>query len=116
MTLRVALAQLDVVVGDVDGNADRILDAWRRADEAGARLVVTSELAVTGYPPEDLLLKPDVLQAERDALRRIAAEGRYDRSAARLLVRRVRVRWTQCAPSSHWRVKARARPEDIKKS
>lgn len=56
--LRVALCQLDPVVGDLAGNTDAILDALARAEEAGADLAVFGELAVTGYPPEDLLLKP----------------------------------------------------------
>ncbi|MDX1659727.1 MAG: nitrilase-related carbon-nitrogen hydrolase, partial [Nitriliruptorales bacterium] len=73
--LRVALAQLDVCVGDIDGNTERILDAWNRAHDLGADLVVTTELAVTGYPPEDLLLKPEFVQANLDALDRLCNEG-----------------------------------------
>ncbi|MFZ5722049.1 MAG: NAD+ synthase [Pseudomonadota bacterium] len=62
MTLRIALAQINLLVGDIDGNADRILAAARRArHELGARLVVFPELALTGYPPEDLLLRPSLL-------------------------------------------------------
>lgn len=60
-TLRVALCQLDTVVGDLDGNAQRIIEAYRRADEAGADVALFPELAITGYPPEDLLLKPGFL-------------------------------------------------------
>jgi len=55
--MKIALAQLDFTVGDLAGNAARILDAYRRACAQGAELVVFSELAVTGYPPRDLLLK-----------------------------------------------------------
>jgi len=56
MTLRVAIAQLNTVVGDVDGNVRRVLDAATRArDELGANLVVFPELTISGYPPEDLL-------------------------------------------------------------
>jgi NAD+ synthase (glutamine-hydrolysing) len=56
--LRVALAQMNVTVGDLDGNAHKILDSMRRAHEAGAHIVCFPELALTGYPPEDLLLRP----------------------------------------------------------
>ena len=63
--LRVAAAQLNLVVGDLDGNAARILDAYERRRAAGCDLVVFPELAVTGYPPEDLLLKPAFVAAGR---------------------------------------------------
>src|SRR5262245_61201088 len=56
--LRVAAAQIDVVVGDLEGNVDRILAAYEAAEAAGCDLVVYPELTVTGYPPEDLLLRP----------------------------------------------------------
>jgi NAD+ synthase (glutamine-hydrolysing) len=75
VTLRLALGQLDVAVGDIDGNVDRILDAWRRAADAGADVVVFTELTITGYPPEDLLLKPEFIDANLAALDRLAAEG-----------------------------------------
>jgi NAD+ synthase (glutamine-hydrolysing) len=71
--LRLAGAQIDPVVGDVDGNVDRILDAYRDAAGRGAHLVVYPELAVTGYPPEDLVFKPGFLAASRDGVERIAA-------------------------------------------
>jgi NAD+ synthase (glutamine-hydrolysing) len=70
--VRVALAQLDCVVGDIPGNAARIEDAIGRAREAGAHLVVTPELALTGYPPEDLLLKEHFLADARAALDRLS--------------------------------------------
>lgn len=69
--LRVALAQLNCVVGDLDGNATRIIQGIGKAREAAADLVVFPELAVTGYPPEDLLMKPRFLQQNLDALDRI---------------------------------------------
>jgi NAD+ synthase (glutamine-hydrolysing) len=72
--LRVALAQINTTVGDVDGNASRIVDALRRAREEGAQLAVFPELAVNGYPPEDLLLKTHFLAAGRRALDEIAPE------------------------------------------
>lgn len=75
MSLRLALAQLAVRVGDIDGNVDRILRAWHDAAQQGADLLVTPELAVTGYPPEDLLLDAGFVGANLDALRRLAAEG-----------------------------------------
>src|SRR6266542_5404953 len=70
--LRLAGAQIDPVVGDVDGNVDRVLDAYREAAGRGAHLVVFPELAITGYPPEDLVFKPGFLAASRDGVRRVA--------------------------------------------
>jgi len=62
MTLRIALAQANLLVGDIDGNTRRIMETARRARrDAGARLVMFPELALTGYPPEDLLLRPSLL-------------------------------------------------------
>lgn len=72
-TLRVALCQLDLCVGDLDGNVDRILAAHRRAEAADADLAVFPELAVTGYPPEDLLLRPGFLLDGHRAMDRVAA-------------------------------------------
>ncbi len=71
--MRLALAQLDAVVGDIGGNRDLIVDAIREAKGARADLVVFPELAVTGYPPEDLLLRPGFIRAARAALVEIAA-------------------------------------------
>lgn len=56
------MAQLNCVVGDIEGNAARILDAAETAHALGADLLVTPELALTGYPPEDLLLRPDFIR------------------------------------------------------
>src|SRR4029079_11869531 len=72
--MRIALAQIDTVVGDVDGNRDRILARLAEAKDANADLVLFPELAVNGYPPEDLLLRPSFLEAARDRLDAIAAE------------------------------------------
>src|ERR1051326_8857843 len=58
LPLRVALAQVNVTVGDLDGNAKKIRTAMKQAHTAGAHLVCLPELALAGYPPEDLLLKP----------------------------------------------------------
>jgi NAD+ synthase (glutamine-hydrolysing) len=70
--VRVALAQLNVVVGDLDGNVGKIVAAIREAEAAGADLVVLPELAVTGYPPEDLLLRPGFVRASREAVDEVA--------------------------------------------
>ncbi|MET0627503.1 MAG: NAD+ synthase [Acidimicrobiia bacterium] len=78
--LRVAAAQLDLVVGDLDGNAARILDAYDRAGAAGCDLVAFPELALTGYPPEDLLLRPSFVARAGEMLEKIAA--RTGRAAA----------------------------------
>jgi NAD+ synthase (glutamine-hydrolysing) len=71
--VRLALAQINAVVGDLDGNRARILESMAEARGARADLVVFPELAVTGYPPEDLLLRPGFLRAARTALHEIAA-------------------------------------------
>jgi NAD+ synthase (glutamine-hydrolysing) len=71
--LRVALAQLDCVVGDLDGNVDRMIGWLGRAASEGVDVVVFPELAITGYPPEDLLLKPTFVDHNLDALDRLAA-------------------------------------------
>jgi len=72
--LRLALAQLDVTVGDIEGNEARIQADSARAREAGAQLVLFPELALTGYPPEDLLLKEHLLRDARAALERLASQ------------------------------------------
>lgn len=70
--MRVACAQLNTVVGDLEGNLERVRTAVLRAQEAGAALVLTPELALTGYPPEDLLLRPSFADASREALDELA--------------------------------------------
>jgi NAD+ synthase (glutamine-hydrolysing) len=69
----VALCQLDTVVGDIEGNLERILAALARAEEDGADLAAFPELAITGYPPEDLLLKPAFVADNAAALQRVAS-------------------------------------------
>src|SRR6187551_793483 len=74
--LRVALAQINPTVGDIRGNARKISEYIARARDEGAALVVFPELALTGYPPEDLLLKTSFLDASRTALRELATEAK----------------------------------------
>jgi NAD+ synthase (glutamine-hydrolysing) len=71
--MKIALAQLNPTVGDVAGNEAKILAAYRRGVESGVDLVVCSELAITGYPPRDLLLKKRLVTGNLEALNRIAA-------------------------------------------
>jgi len=76
LSLRVALAQINTTVGDLEGNRARILDAARRAAEQGADLVAFPELAITGYPPEDQLLRSSFIEEARASLERLAEEAR----------------------------------------
>jgi NAD+ synthase (glutamine-hydrolysing) len=71
--MRLALAQINTVVGDLNGNRTLILGRLEEAREAGADLVLFPELAVTGYPPEDLLLRPGFIRAAARSLEQIAA-------------------------------------------
>src|SRR5947207_769800 len=71
--LRVAMAQLNTTVGDIDGNARKIAEAIDSAREQGAQLVVLPELALTGYPPEDLLLKTHFVDAAGAAIEQLAS-------------------------------------------
>jgi NAD+ synthase (glutamine-hydrolysing) len=68
-----ALAQLNLTVGDVAGNVRRIVEALDTARDAGAQVFAAPELAITGYPPEDLLLKKTFLDANLEGLREVAA-------------------------------------------
>jgi NAD+ synthase (glutamine-hydrolysing) len=70
--IRVALCQIDTTVGDLDGNVSRIVAALAEAEGAGCDLAVFPELALTGYPPEDLLLKPGFVGDNRRALDQVA--------------------------------------------
>ncbi|MEE9290779.1 MAG: nitrilase-related carbon-nitrogen hydrolase, partial [Alphaproteobacteria bacterium] len=67
-TLKIGLAQIDPTVGDVAGNLELIQAAHAKAAAVGCDLVVFSELVVSGYPPEDLVLKPIFLDAVEDAV------------------------------------------------
>lgn len=70
--LKVAVAQINSKVGDLDGNAEKIFQAAQKAQLLGARLVVTPELSLTGYPPEDLLLRPAFVSACEQSLAALA--------------------------------------------
>ena len=70
--MRIAMAQLNPIVGDIAGNTRRIIAAMDQAIQQGAELIVTPELSVIGYPPRDLLLKPTVLWQMREAVDQIA--------------------------------------------
>src|SRR5438105_82984 len=71
--MRIALAQINPTVGDLAGNVRKILDFIARAKSAGAVLVVFPELSVIGYPPKDLLLKPQFIDDNLRAVRMIAS-------------------------------------------
>lgn len=71
-SLRVALCQINTTVGDLLGNTELVLRDLARAEQAGCDIAVFPELTITGYPPEDLLLKPGFVRANRDMLDRVA--------------------------------------------
>jgi NAD+ synthase/NAD+ synthase (glutamine-hydrolysing) len=73
--MKIALAQTNSTVGDLCGNAKRILDFARRASERGANVVVFPELSLTGYPPRDLLEKESFLDRTEQHLERLAADA-----------------------------------------
>ncbi len=74
MTLKICVAQLNLTVGDLDGNAAKIIAASQAAYAQGVRLVLTPELSICGYPAEDLLLRPVFIRACEDALMTVARE------------------------------------------
>lgn len=74
MTLKICVAQLNYCVGDMPGNAQKIIDAARAAYAQGARLVLTPELAICGYAAEDLFLRPSFIAACDDAVNLVARE------------------------------------------
>jgi NAD+ synthetase len=73
--MKIAIAQFNTVLGDLSGNVARILEFASRADASGASLLVTPELALTGYPPEDLLIRRDFRAASERALDDLAAKS-----------------------------------------
>lgn len=72
--MRIAIAQINTTVGDIRGNEAKILNAYRRGLAENVDLVVAPELAVTGYPPRDLLLNPQFIRENLEALHRITKE------------------------------------------
>ena len=74
MSLKICVAQLNYCVGDMPGNAQKIIDAARTAYARGARLVLTPEMAICGYAAEDLFLRPSFIQACDDAVNQVARE------------------------------------------
>lgn len=73
-TLRLALAQINPTVGDLAGNTEKIINYIRRAEDYSADIIAFPELAVTGYPPEDLLLKPQFIKDNLGGLQKIREE------------------------------------------
>ena len=73
--IRVALGQLNFTVGDIDGNAARAVEAIRQSTRMGAQVLVLPELALTGYPPEDLVLKSGFVPANQRALEAVASHS-----------------------------------------
>lgn len=71
--LRIAMAQLNTAVGDLEGNTRRLIEAIDRARDLGVDVISFPELSVPGYPPEDLLLQPDFIEGNLTALGRVAA-------------------------------------------
>ncbi len=74
--MRLALAQINTTVGDLEGNRELILSRMNEARDAGADIVLFPELAITGYPPEDLLLRPSFVAAAESSLAQVAKEAR----------------------------------------
>ncbi|CAN5502371.1 NAD+ synthase [soil metagenome] len=74
MTLKICIAQLNFIVGDMPGNAQKIIAAARTAHEQGARLLLTPELSICGYAAEDLFLRPAFITACDDAVKTVARE------------------------------------------
>ncbi len=72
--MKIALAQINCIVGDIKGNTAKIIDYANRAKQAGASLIITPELALCGYPPEDLLFRDDFNHACEQALVRLAEQ------------------------------------------
>jgi NAD+ synthetase len=72
--MKIALAQINTTVGDFDGNKALILEAYRKAVAQGAELVLTPEMAITGYPPRDLVYRSRFVPANKETLQAVAAE------------------------------------------
>ena len=72
MTVRIALGQINATVGDLEGNTSKMTDWARAAGDGGADLICFPELAITGYPPEDLVLRPEFVRDNLKALGELA--------------------------------------------
>src|SRR5438105_162567 len=82
-TLTITIAQLNFTVGDLAGNYKKIVSAHKKAHNQKADLVVFSELAITGYPPEDLILRPDFQQKSIDMVRKLVT---FTKSGTAILI------------------------------
>ncbi|MDP2967582.1 MAG: nitrilase-related carbon-nitrogen hydrolase, partial [Deltaproteobacteria bacterium] len=71
-TLMIVLCQINTTVGDIEGNTKKILNYIARGKKKGTDLIVFPEMAVTGYPPEDLLFMPKFIEANLKAIKKIA--------------------------------------------
>ena len=74
-TTRIALAQINTTVGDLEGNVERVRHGMRRAEEIGADILLFPELTISGYPPEDLLLKKRFVAENKAWLQKLAQEN-----------------------------------------
>ena len=72
--LAIAIAQLNPIVGDIAGNMEKVVAAWETAADQGADIVLYSELVLSGYPPEDLVMKPAFMGHLRHAVEDICAK------------------------------------------
>src|SRR3954471_4178296 len=79
--MRVALAQIDPVVGAFDANVRKILEAYERACAEGARLLLTPELGVCGYPPHDLIDRPEIFERNEKAIEDLMALSKRQTTA-----------------------------------
>ncbi|MEB3212764.1 MAG: nitrilase-related carbon-nitrogen hydrolase, partial [Leptolyngbyaceae bacterium] len=72
--MKIAIAQLNPTIGDLEGNAQQILDAAHQAVAQGARLMLTPELSIAGYPPRDLLMQPQFVSHMAAAVSQLAKD------------------------------------------
>ena len=72
--MKIAIAQINPTIGDISGNAERILSAARKAADVGADLLLTPELSLCGYPPRDLLMRPSFIHQMKDAIEKLAQQ------------------------------------------
>ncbi|HHP7245134.1 MAG TPA: nitrilase-related carbon-nitrogen hydrolase, partial [Elainellaceae cyanobacterium] len=72
--MKIAIAQLNPIIGDLAGNAQQILDAAHRAAEQEARLMLTPEMSISGYPPRDLLMQPSFVANMAETIEQLARD------------------------------------------